>query len=96
MREKNMEVGVRVVFWRWKRICSRDVELLPWKVRPPFSKSKGCRGHALGSDWLFTFTYFIGNVPIKVGISPSFTLLEKRRPPRLPMRENLQCAISRG
>jgi hypothetical protein len=59
MREENMEVGVRVVFWRWKRICSRDVELFALETSSAFSKSKGCRGHALGSDWLFTFTYFI-------------------------------------
>jgi hypothetical protein len=39
-KEKNEERGdgkldVRVVFWRWRRIFSRDVELLPWKLRPP-------------------------------------------------------------
>jgi hypothetical protein len=29
------EVDVRVVFWRRRRIFSTDVELLPWKLRPP-------------------------------------------------------------
>ena len=40
MRREEMEVGVRVVFWRWRRICSRDVELLPWKLRPPSRNPK--------------------------------------------------------
>lgn len=44
-KEKNEEKGdgkvdVRVVFWRRRWIFSRDVELLPWKLRPPSRNPK--------------------------------------------------------
>jgi hypothetical protein len=44
-KEKNEEredgkVDVHVVFLRWRRIFSRDVELLPWELRPPSRNPK--------------------------------------------------------
>jgi hypothetical protein len=47
------------VFWGWRRIILKRRRAFALETSSAFSKSKGCRDHALGSDWLFTFTYFI-------------------------------------
>ncbi len=74
---------------------SKDVELLPLKLRPRSRNSDGCRGYALGSYWLF-MPRLVHDATIEVGISPPATLFKNSRPPRLPIRETLPCAISHG